>query len=127
MRSLCILFIALSFLFATINISFIVNIMSFSWGVVAGSFIGPFIWGLYSKKITKIGAWSGMLCGVVIVGGLLTYNSMTLGFAAAKSMSPFFGVTAMAVSFVIVPIVSSFTKKFSEEHNENVFKINEQQ
>lgn len=126
MRSLCLIFIALSFIFATINISFIVNLMSFSWGVVAGSFIGPFLWGLYSKKITKAGAWSGMLCGLVVVGGMITYYSMTAGFAVAKSMSPIFGVTAMAVSCIIVPLVSSFTKKFSNDHNNNVFKISEE-
>ena len=123
MRLLCVLFIALSFIFATINISFIVNMMSFSWGIVAGSFIGPFLWGLYSKKVTKAGAWAGMLCGIVVVGGLIIFNSMTSGFDVAKSMAPVFGVTAMAASFIIVPIVSSFTRKFSEEHNESVFKI----
>ncbi|MDD4566218.1 MAG: sodium:solute symporter [Eubacteriales bacterium] len=123
MRVLCLVFIALSYIFATANISFIVNLMSFSWGVVAGSFIGPFLWGLYSKKITKTGAWAGMLAGIVVVGTMLTYYTVTAGFEAAKSMAPVFGVSAMAVSFVIVPLVSLFTKKFSEEHNTKVFEI----
>lgn len=125
MRLLCILFIALSFIFATMNISFIVNLMSFSWGVVAGSFIGPFIWGLYSKKTTRAGAWAGILSGLVVVGGLLIFNTISVGFEAAKGMAPVFGVTAMAVSFIIVPIVSSFTKKFSRKHIESVFKLEE--
>ncbi|MBR0598971.1 sodium:solute symporter family transporter [Sinanaerobacter chloroacetimidivorans] len=123
MRVLCLIFIAMSFTFATVNISFIVNLMSFSWGVVAGSFIGPFLWGLYSKKITKVGAWAGMLSGIIVVGGLLTYHSMSVGFDAAKSMAPIFGVSAMAVSVIVVPVVSSFTKKFSAEHNEKVFRL----
>lgn len=125
MRVLCLVFIGLSYIFATMNISFIVNLMSFSWGVVAGSFIGPFLWGLYSKNTTKAGAWAGMLSGVVVVGSLLIFYTATAGFDAAKSMSPIFGVSAMAASCIAVPLVSSFTKKFSEEHNQKVFHISE--
>ena len=125
MRVLCLVFIACSYIFATANISFIVNLMSFSWGVVAGSFIGPFLWGLYSKRITKAGAWAGMLSGVVVVGGMLIFYTTTAGFDVAKSMAPIFGVSAMAVSFIVVPLVSAFTKKFSEEHNVKVFQITE--
>ncbi|MEL7654576.1 MAG: sodium:solute symporter [Bacillota bacterium] len=125
MRVLCLVFIAFSFIFATANISFIVNLMSFSWGVVAGSFIGPFLWGLYSKNITKAGAWAGMLSGIVVVGSLIIYFTSTAGFDIAKSMSPIFGVSAMATSCIVVPVVSLFTKKFSDEHNTNVFRITE--
>jgi SSS family solute:Na+ symporter/sodium/proline symporter len=126
MRLLCLVFIAFSFIFATANISFIVNLMSFSWGVVAGSFIGPFLWGLYSKKVTQAGAWAGMLSGIVVVGGCILYFTATAGFAAAKSMSPIFGVSAMATSVIIVPIVSALTKKFSDEHNQKVFRNSEE-
>ncbi len=125
MRLLCLIFIALSFIFATANISFIVNLMSFSWGVVAGSFIGPFIWGLYSKNITKTGAWTGMMSGIVVVGGCILYYTSTAGFDAAKSMAPIFGVSAMAASVVVTPVVSAFTRKFSEEHNLKVFRNTE--
>jgi SSS family solute:Na+ symporter/sodium/proline symporter len=123
LRVLCGVFIVLSFIFASMNISFIVNLMSFSWGVVAGAFIGPFIWGLYSKWITKAGAWAGMIGGPATVGILLAYNIAAVGFETAKSMAPQMGVTAMAVSIVIVPVVSLITKKFAykQEHLENVF------
>lgn len=121
MRVLCVLFVALSYLFAAMNISFIVNLMSFSWGVVAGSFIGPFIWGLYWKGTTKAGAWAGLLCGIVVVGGLLTYNCATIGFAAAKAFAPQFGVSAMAASIIVVPVVSLFTKKYPDKQVESIF------
>lgn len=121
MRVLCLIFVALSFIFATLNISFIVNIMSFSWGVIAGSFIGPYIWGLYSKKITKAGAWGGTLSGVIVVGALLVIFSITNGFEAAKGFAPEFGVAAMAVSLIVVPIVSKFTKKFDQSFIDGVF------
>jgi SSS family solute:Na+ symporter/sodium/proline symporter len=120
-RFLCLLFIVFSFIFATMNISFIVNLMSFSWGVVAGSFIGPFLWGLYGKWITKAGAWAGLLSGIVVVGGALVYFSSISSFAIAKSLAPQMGVAAMAASLVVVPLVSLFTKKFDKTHTEKIF------
>ena len=123
LRVLCVAFIVLSFIFATMNISFIVNLMSFSWGVVAGAFIGPFIWGLYGKFITKAGAWAGLLSGPVVVGLMLTINIAASGFDAAKGMAPVFGVTAMGVSVAAVPVVSLLTRRFKlpAEHLDNVF------
>ncbi len=110
-RVLCLLFILLSFLFAIGNISIIVNIMSFSWGVVAGCFIGPFIWGLCAKWITKAGAWCGLLSGTVVVGTLTLYTTLTNSFTAAIGNAAIYGVSAMAVSVVITPLVSLLTKK----------------
>ncbi len=121
MRSFCVLFVACSYLFATMNITFIVNLMSFSWGVVAGCFIGPFLWGLYWKGVTRAGAWAGALCGVVVVSGLIIYNSMEVGFAVAKTMAPQFGVSAMVASVVVVPLVSLVTKKFDARHIDKCF------
>ena len=122
MRVLCFFFVALSFLFASMKIGFIMQLMSFSWGTVAGCFIGPFIWGMYSKKITRAGAWAGLLSGLVIVGGGTVLLTLTSGFGAAKAASQDMGVYAMAISFVITPLVSVFTKKLPAEHNDMVFK-----
>lgn len=110
-RVLCLLFILLSFLFAVCNISIIVNIMSFSWGVVAGCFIGPFIWGVCVKWITKAGAWCGLLSGTCVVGVLTLITTCTKGFSAAIGSAAIYGVTAMAVSVVVTPLVSLITKK----------------
>lgn len=121
-RCLCLLFVALSFVFATMNISIIVNIMSFSWGVVSGCFIGPYIWGIYSKRTTRAGAWAGMVCGLLTVGIPTVVMSLTNGFASAAAIAPELGVLAMAVSIVIVPVVSAFTKKFDAQYLNTVFK-----
>ncbi len=112
-RGLCLLFILLSFLFAIGNISIIVNIMSFSWGTVAGCFIGPFIWGVCTKWITKAGAWCGLLSGTGVVGVLTLIETLTTNFKGAMSNAPIYGVVAMAVSLVITPVVSLITKKGS--------------
>ncbi|MBQ2735929.1 MAG: sodium:solute symporter [Clostridia bacterium] len=109
-RILCLAFVACSFIFATRNIPIIVSLMSFSWGVVSGCFIGPYIWGLFSKRITKIGAYAGMISGLLTVGISTLVISLTESFSAAASKSPEMGVCAMAVSLVVVPLVSLITK-----------------
>ena len=114
-RALCLAFVACSFIFATRNIPIIVSLMSFSWGIVSGCFIGPYLWGLFSKKITKIGALSGVIAGLLTVGGATLVISLTSSFGVAASKSPEMGVCAMAISAIIVPLVSVFTKNTSED------------
>jgi hypothetical protein len=52
-----------------------------------------------------------------MLGGFLTVIICTIvvtansGFAAASANSPIFGVAAMAVSVIIVPLVSMFTPR----------------
>ena len=120
-RLLCLVFVACSFIFATQNIPIIVSLMSFSWGLVSGCFIGPYIWGLFSKKITKIGAYSGIISGLLVVGISTLVITLNSGFGAAAAKSPEMGVAAMAVSFVIVPLVSAFTKNKDEDRVEEIF------
>ncbi len=131
-RALCLLFVALSYIFATANITIIVNIMSFSWGIVSGCFIGPYIWGIYSKKTTKTGAWAGMICGfatiaiaTIVITAMNVGDAGTVGaaFKLAAKKAPEMGVAAMAVSTVVVPIVSMFTKKFDNKFLEGVFAV----
>ena len=114
-RVLCLVFVACSFIFATQNIPIIVSLMSFSWGIVSGCFIGPYIWGLFSKKITKIGAFAGIISGLLTVGGATLVISLNSGFSAAAAKSPEMGVCAMAVSMVVVPLVSFITKNKSTD------------
>lgn len=129
-RVLCLLFVALSYIFATGNITIIVNIMSFSWGIVSGCFIGPYIWGIYSKKTTKAGAWAGMILGfltiavatiVLTVLNTATADTLYGAFQLAAKKAPEMGVAAMAVSIIVVPIVSIFTKKYDSQFIESVF------
>ncbi len=120
-RILCLAFVMCSFVFATQNIPVIVNLMSFSWGVVSGCFIGPYIWGLFSKKITKAGAYAGVFSGLLTVGISTLVISLNSGFAAAAAKSPEMGVAAMAVSAIVVPLVSAFTKVKDKERVDEIF------
>jgi SSS family solute:Na+ symporter/sodium/proline symporter len=114
MRILCFVFIAFSFVVAY-KPSPILVLMSFSWGTVAGSFIGPFVLGLHWKGVTKIGAWAGML------GGFFTCTLLAIFSGLDGSKAPVFGMYAMIVSVVLVFIVSLITPKYSKEHIEKVF------
>lgn len=131
-RVLCLVFVALSYIFATGNITIIVNIMSFSWGIVSGCFIGPYVWGIYSKKTTKAGAWAGMLCGfgvvlisTIVLTAINAGNADTLyaAFKLAAKKAPEMGVAAMAVSLIVVPVVSMFTKKYDDKFLTDVFAV----
>ncbi len=126
-RILCLVFVACSFIFATQNIPIIVSLMSFSWGVVSGCFIGPYIWGLFSKKITKAGAYAGILSGLLVVGIATLVISLNADFATAAKYSPEMGVSAMAVSVVVVPLVSMFTRKPDEQKVEEIFSCYSEQ
>jgi Na+/proline symporter len=120
-RVLCLAFVACSFIFATRNITIIVSLMSFSWGIVSGCFIGPYIWGLFSKKITKIGAMAGIISGLLTVGGATLVITLTADFSAAAAKSPEMGVAAMAVSLVVVPVVSLITRNKDKERVDEIF------
>ena len=122
-RLFCLAFIACSFIFATQNIPIIVNLMSFSWGIVSGCFIGPYIWGLFSKKITKAGAFAGVISGLLTVGGATLVIGLISDFSNAVSKAPQMGVVAMAISFVVVPLVSLITRNKNEAERERVEEI----
>ena len=113
MRVLCLVFVLLSFIIANTK-SPILDLMSFSWGTVAGAFIGPFVWGLYWKGTTRIGAWSGMVIGAatpIILVNLKVFDTVMAG------------MIAMLISLVIVPVVSTMTPKYAHNHISDVFKF----
>lgn len=114
MRILCGLFVVFSFMVAVTPNS-ILALMSFSWGTIAGAFLAPFLYGLYWKKTTKAGAWSGFIAGfaISVTGAVIT------GMNAATA--PNIGAVAMLVSLVTVPVVSLLTAKLPEKHVEKIF------
>ena len=81
--------------------------MSISWGALAGAFLGPFLWGLYSKRISKAAVWTSFIVGV----GLTSGNMIAGFFGHALIASPInCGALAMLLSLAIVPLVSLATK-----------------
>lgn len=63
----------------------------------------------------------GGLSGLLVVGISTLVITLNSGFTSAAAKSPEMGVAAMAVSFVIVPLVSAFTKNKDRERVEEIF------
>ena len=101
------------------------TLMSISWGALAGAFIGPFMWGLYLKKVTKAAVWTSFICGVGITVGHMfyfTFGHRTAFLGGLALHSPInAGAFAMLFSIMIVPVVSLFTAKPDENDVEEIF------
>lgn len=116
LRGLCALFILLSFLIAYTKPAIILTLMALSWGTVAGVFMGPFLWGLFWKGTTRIGAWAGALAGLFTSLGFAVFT----GFNGAYV--PIGGALAMVMSLATVPVVSLLTEQFTSAHLTTVFR-----
>jgi SSS family solute:Na+ symporter len=112
-RAFCVMFIILSVLIAAYPNSMITTLMGLSWGALAGSFLGPFIYGLFWKRTTKLACWVSMIFAV----GFIVSN-VFLKFTTAS----FAGAAAMIASLIIVPLVSLVTPRLSKKTVENAFK-----
>jgi SSS family solute:Na+ symporter len=126
-RMLIVVFIAIASIIAIIQynggISFIAQLMGVSWGGLAGSFLAPFVYGLYWKRVSKISVW----CSFVFSTGLLTLNIFFRGSFPALLQSPInAGAFAMLAGLVIVPVVSVITKAPDKAAVENCFSCYEE-
>jgi SSS family solute:Na+ symporter len=101
MRFLSAIFVVISYFISRFQIGIIVYLMSLSWGVVSGAFAAPYILGLYSKRVTKAGAYAGLLSGI----GIMIF----LFFLWGPSRSPLAASIAITVPFAVVLAVSAFT------------------
>ena len=122
MRLLIVFFIVLSAVIAILKDSiwsksmFIAQMMGVSWGALAGSFLAPFMYGLYWKKTTKAAVWTsfGFGVGVTIIQLLKSLSIITLpgdilGFIFKTSLHS--GVFAMLGGLILVPVISLLTQK----------------
>ncbi|MDR1925034.1 MAG: sodium:solute symporter family protein [Planctomycetaceae bacterium] len=122
MRLLCGVFILISYVISLFKPAWIVSLMSISWGAVAGSFLAPYIYGLYWRRTTKIGAYAGMWTGLLTSNGLYWYWMVTEDAANAGSKAPLAASIAMVLPMIVVPIVSLLTKPPKQETINNAFK-----
>jgi SSS family solute:Na+ symporter len=122
MRLLCGVFILVSYLIALFKPAWIVSLMSISWGAVAGSFLAPYLYGLFWKRTTKLGAYAGMWSGLLVSNGLYWYWFFTESPADAGARAPLAASIAMIIPLAIVPIVSLLTAPPSPETIQKAFK-----
>ena len=111
----CLVFVAASYVIARTDTP-ILDMMSYSWGILSGSFLAPYLLALYRKGINRVGAWTGMIGGFVIamvpaVSKLLSYLLPDSGLITALAgQGPLFAVIAIAASFLLCLIGSAVSK-----------------
>ena len=115
MRVLIVFFIVLSLMIALNPPQFIAQLMGISWGALAGAFLAPFMLGLYWRGVTPASVWACFAWGV----GLTVVNMM-LGNSLLNPIDC--GAVAMVGGFVIVFIVSLFTRKMNPSFVDDVFQ-----
>lgn len=106
MRGLCAAFVVLSLVVALSQVAEIVTLMSMSWGTVAGCILGPYLFGVLTKRTNKIGAACGFGAGLLV--------SVALTAALGTAQSPFIGCMAMLASVVVTPAASLLAPRQEE-------------
>jgi Na+/proline symporter len=96
MRVCSLFFVLLSVILALLKPSTIVTILAMSWGAIGSAFLGPFIWGLFWKKTTRLAAYASMFIGL----------GVCIGLSIAGFGSPEAGTIGMGVSLAVPPVVS---------------------
>ena len=121
-KALCVIFVLCSYVIANSDTP-ILDMMSYSWGIISGSFLAPYVISLYWKKMNTKGAWAGILGGflIALIHGAAKVIS---GFAANDTLiwlagkGPVFACVAMVVSIVLCFAVSAATKPSNEKETE---------
>ena len=127
-RILVVVFIAISSILALIqyksSITFIAQLMGISWGALAGSFLAPFMYSLYSKRVTKAACWVCFIFSSVLMLANIFFNS---SFPAIMQSPINCGAIAMLAGLIIVPVVSLFTPKPDKELVDSAFSCYEKE
>jgi solute:Na+ symporter, SSS family len=97
MRIMSAFFIFLSVLLAYLNIDSIVAILGISWGAIGSFFLGPFVWGLFNKRVNRFGALSSGIIGlttclVLYFTGLPSPQAGTIGMITSLAINPLFSL-----------------------------------
>lgn len=122
MRGFVLVFIVISAVIAIVQykggITFIAQLMGISWGALAGAFLAPFIYGLYTKSTSKAAVWTSFIFGT----GVMVLNMFAKSLFPVYLQSPInCGAFAMIAGLVIVPVVSLFTKAPNKQLVDDAF------
>jgi SSS family solute:Na+ symporter len=106
------------------NVVFIAQLMGVSWGAMAGSFLAPFLYGLYWKGTTKAAVWCSMVFGTLFNSTifLTAMNILPKTIVPTLLRSPInAGAFTMALSLILVPLVSLLTPGMKKNEVDNCF------
>ncbi len=121
-RILIVVFVIISAVIAIFQFksknTFIAQLMGISWGALAGSFLAPFLYGLYWKRVTAPAVWVSFIFG----SGLMILNLFFAKQFPVILQSPInVGAFAMLAGLLIVPVVSMLTRKPDAERVNHIF------
>lgn len=125
-RILIVVFIGISVVIAIVQYKssfvFIAQLMGVSWGALAGSFLAPFLYGLYWKRVTRQAVWGSFLFG----SGVMLLNLFLKSSFPAFLRSPInAGAFAMLGGLILVPAVSLVTRKPEADRVNAIFQCYE--
>ncbi|MCD8066079.1 MAG: sodium:solute symporter [Oscillospiraceae bacterium] len=122
MRALIVVFILISVVIALIqynsSVTFIAQLMGISWGALAGAFLAPFMYGLYSKRISKAACWVCFVFSTVVMLADILVPSI---FPTVLQSPINCGAFCMLAGLVLTPLVSLFTKAPDRELVDSMF------
>jgi len=114
-RILIVFFILISVIIAVLqykasanaNVKFIAQLMGVSWGALAGSFLAPFFFSLYWKRVSKAAVFTNFtFASLLMIANLLFRSSFPKLLTSPINCGAF----AMLAGFIIVPVVTALTK-----------------
>ncbi|MDH2431271.1 cation acetate symporter [Pokkaliibacter sp. MBI-7] len=91
---------------------FVAQVVALAFGLAAASFFPAIVMGIFSTRMNKEGAISGMVVGLVVTACYITYFKFMGGTPAQYFMGltpESFGTVGMILNFVVAFIVSSMT------------------
>ena len=108
---------------------FVAETVALAFGLAASSFFPAICLGIFSKRVNKEGAISGMLCGISLM--LIYILKFKFGFFGGGTSDDWwfgvspegFGTLSMIVNLIVTITISSFTKKPSEKIQKLVVEI----
>ncbi|MDR2687340.1 MAG: sodium:solute symporter family protein [Oscillospiraceae bacterium] len=118
-KLVCVLFVGMSYFVANSSTP-ILDLMSYSWGIISGSFLAPYVISLYYKGTNKVGAWGGIFTGFGIAIVPAANKIISLFYApgaipetvdALSRQGTQYAVVAMACSVAVCFLLSALTRK----------------
>lgn len=130
LRGFVAMFIVISSIIAIVQakskITFIAQLMGISWGALSGSFLAPFLYGLYWKKTSKLSVFVSFCFGTIVELiqlakslGAFTFENGAAAFIFKNSL--YSGVFCMLCGFIIVPLVSALSQKTKPKNTDEMF------
>jgi cation/acetate symporter len=108
---------------------FVAQVVAFAFGLAASSFFPVILMGIFSKRMNKEGAISGMITGLTFTASYIVYFKF-INPAANSTQNWWFGISpegigtlGMAFNFIVSSLVSRFTAPPPQEIRDMVDDI----